>query len=42
MSARLQTWFPFPIHIDLNGREWRTISLDVLRQPVGKNCSREK
>jgi len=22
MSARLQTWFPFPIHIYLNGREW--------------------
>lgn len=22
MSARLQTWFPFPIHIYLNGRLW--------------------
>jgi hypothetical protein len=22
MSARLQTWFPFPIHIYRNGREW--------------------
>jgi len=22
MSARLQTWFPFPIHIYMNGREW--------------------
>jgi len=24
MSARLQTWFPFPIHIHIyrNGREW--------------------
>lgn len=22
MSARLQTWFPFPIHVYLNGREW--------------------
>lgn len=22
MSVRLQTWFPFPIHIYLNGREW--------------------
>jgi hypothetical protein len=22
MSARLQTWFPFPIHIYLNGRQW--------------------
>jgi len=22
MSSRLQTWFPFPIHIYLNGREW--------------------
>ena len=22
MSVRLQTWFPFPIHVYLNGREW--------------------
>lgn len=22
MSVRLQTWFPFPIHIYMNGREW--------------------
>jgi hypothetical protein len=22
MSVRLQSWFPFPIHIYLNGREW--------------------
>jgi hypothetical protein len=22
MGVRLQTWFPFPIHIYLNGREW--------------------
>lgn len=22
MSVRLQTWFPFPIHVYVNGREW--------------------
>jgi hypothetical protein len=22
MSARLQTWFPFPIHVYMNGRAW--------------------
>ena len=28
MSARLQTWFPFPIHIYLNGRMWLARQLD--------------
>jgi hypothetical protein len=28
MSARLQTWFPFPIHIYLNGREWLARKMD--------------
>jgi hypothetical protein len=28
MSARLQTWFPFPIHIYLNGREWLARQMD--------------
>jgi len=28
MSVRLQTWFPFPIHIYLNGREWLAQQMD--------------
>jgi hypothetical protein len=28
MSARLQTWFPFPIHIYLNGRVWLARQMD--------------
>jgi hypothetical protein len=28
MNARIQTWFPFPIQICLNGREWLTQSMD--------------
>jgi hypothetical protein len=28
MSVRLQTWFPFPIHIYLNGREWLARQMD--------------
>jgi hypothetical protein len=28
MSIRLQTWFPFPIHIYLNGREWLSRQMD--------------
>jgi hypothetical protein len=28
MSARLQTWFPFPIHIFLNGRVWLARQMD--------------
>lgn len=28
MSARLQTWFPFPIHLYLNGREWLARQMD--------------
>lgn len=28
MSARLQTWFPFPVHIYLNGRIWLARQLD--------------
>ena len=28
MSARLQTWFPFPIHIYLNGRLWLTQQME--------------
>ena len=28
MSARLQTWFPFPLHIYMNGREWLSQQMD--------------
>src|SRR3984893_478344 len=28
MSVRLQTWFPFPVHIYLNGREWLARNMD--------------
>lgn len=28
MSARLQSWFPFPLHIYLNGREWLARQMD--------------
>jgi hypothetical protein len=28
MSVRLQTWFPFPVHIYLNGREWLARKMD--------------
>lgn len=28
MNARIQSWFPFPIQICLNGREWRARQMD--------------
>ena len=28
MSARIQTWFPFPIQLCLNGREWLSRQMD--------------
>ena len=28
MSVRLQTWFPFSVHIYLNGREWLARQMD--------------
>jgi len=28
MSVRLQSWFPFPVHIYLNGREWLARQMD--------------
>jgi hypothetical protein len=31
MSIRLQTWFPFSIHIYLNGREWLSRQMDQAR-----------
>ena len=40
MSARLQTWFPFPIHIYLNGREWLARQMDQagIRYRRHDNC----
>jgi hypothetical protein len=31
MNARIQTWFPFPIQVCLNGREWLARSMDQAR-----------
>lgn len=28
LSARLQTWFPFPVHLYLNGRAWLACQMD--------------
>ena len=28
MSARLQTWFPFPVHLYRNGRTWLARQMD--------------
>ena len=33
MNARIQTWFPFAIHICLNGREWLSRPMD--REQLG-------
>jgi hypothetical protein len=40
MSARLQTWFPFPVHIYRNGREWLSQQMNRAGIPyVGQaNC----
>ena len=40
MSARLQTWFPFPIHIYLNGRAWlaQQLEQDGLAYRRHDNC----
>ena len=40
MSARLQTWFPFPIYIYLNGREWlaRQMEQAGMRYRRHDNC----
>jgi hypothetical protein len=40
MSSRLQTWFPFPIHIYLNGREWlaRQMERAGMRYRRHQNC----
>lgn len=31
MHARIQTWFPFPIQVCLNGREWLTRQMETAR-----------
>lgn len=40
MSARLQTWFPFPLYVFLNGREWLARQMDQigLRYQRHDNC----
>lgn len=40
MSARLQTWFPFPIHVYLNGREWlgQQMEREGMRYRRHHNC----
>lgn len=40
MSARIQTWFPFPIQLCLNGREWLSRQLDArgMRYKREENC----
>ena len=40
MNARIQTWFPFPIHVCLNGREWlgRQMDRTGMRYERRENC----
>lgn len=40
MHARLQTWFPFPVYVCLNGREWLSRQLDQAGLPYQRrdNC----
>lgn len=40
MNARIQTWFPFPIQICLNGREWlaRQMAQEGMRYEKRDNC----
>ncbi len=40
MNARIQTWFPFPVQICLNGREWlaRQMEAEGLRYVRQENC----
>jgi len=40
MNARIQTWFPFPIQICLNGREWLSRQMDAagLAYARADNC----
>lgn len=40
MNARIQTWFPFPIQICLNGREWLARQMDAagIKYVAQDNC----
>ena len=40
MNARIQTWFPFPVQICLNGREWLARQMDAagLKYARQDNC----
>jgi hypothetical protein len=40
MNARIQTWFPFPIQICLNGREWlgRQMDREGIKYVAAGNC----
>lgn len=40
MSARIQSWFPFDIHVYLNGREWLSRQMDRvgMKYRRGDNC----
>lgn len=40
MSARIQTWFPFPIQLCLNGREWLSRQMDRvgMKYKRDENC----
>ena len=40
MHARIQTWFPFYIHVCINGREWLARRMDAagIRYSRQKNC----
>ena len=40
MNARIQTWFPFPIQICLNGREWlgRQMDREGIKYAAAGNC----
>lgn len=40
MNARIQTWFPFPIQICMNGREWlgRQMDREGIKYAASGNC----
>jgi hypothetical protein len=40
MNARIQTWFPFPIQICMNGREWlgRRMNQEGIKYAAAGNC----
>ena len=40
MNARIQTWFPFPIQVCLNGREWLARQMDAcgIKYLAADNC----